>query len=94
METTHLKCRQCGAEFQLPSELTPEQKAEWVELSRTGGDLQLIEHLRRYYYVPLKFGKGIALHLSKRGNQCHRCGNEVETGISDCGRCRALNINW
>lgn len=89
-------CSRCGAEFEIPPSLTPEQRAEVVARAREPGRVfEAVKLLASRAGVPIRDAKATVLHLALAGPTCHRCRSVVASqSVTQCAKCRSLVINW
>ena len=92
---TAASCARCGMAFDVPTGMTPVQRAEINRRVQKGNPLGAIRLPRLISGLPVRQAKAVVLHLTEPGPGCHQCRESVLAArMSECASCRSLNINW
>jgi hypothetical protein len=74
--------------------MTPAERSEVARLCRVSGTAHAMKRLSDAG-VSVVDAKSIALHLSVRPTECHRCQSKLAGGTEViCAKCSALNFDW
>jgi hypothetical protein len=62
---------------------------------RSGNMITAMRQIVEDSPLGLRDAKGIALHITREPQRCHRCKQSLEGApVSVCPSCRALNYDW
>ncbi len=90
-----MKCRHCEPALNT-DRLTEEDRRALDDFRSNDTDLiGAWDYFRDHPYLTAHLVKLALLHVTLVGGYCHRCGRSwSQRGVSNCGFCGALNLDW
>ena len=91
--TTSIHCPRCRQNVAWPESASASQK-EAIAARARYSRIDAIKLMRPQFGMDLKEAKCLVEHLPMSKGYCLRCGQSVNDGVSVCGNCRSVNLNW
>jgi hypothetical protein len=89
-----LPCEKCRGMFRVRGPIDRAGLSEIRHLLETGQPISAIRRIRELTDADLRDAKGMYEHVTILRGTCRQCRAPLPSGIlSDCPRCRALNID-
>ena len=86
-------CPRCRQTVGWPEAASALQKASIAAQARHSR-IAAIRSLRPQFGMDLREAKCLVEHLPTEKGHCLRCKQPVGEGVSVCGNCRSVNLNW